>query len=104
MIFVAEKNGRIIGFIAGIIQKQTPEELLDSLPARAGRVIELYVSAECRGGGTGKTLTQNIENYFIRQKCDLINIEVFAPNHHAHAFYQRLGYANRNIDLIKELK
>jgi GNAT superfamily N-acetyltransferase len=103
-ILVAEVGKEIVGFIAGIIQTQSAEELLENTPAKAGRVIELFVRSDAQNKGVGKALMQQMEPYFTHQGCGLIYIQVFVPNHHAYAFYQRLGYANRNIDLIKELK
>lgn len=103
VIFVAEEDKQIIGFIAGIIQRQTEDILQLQIPSTPGRVIELYVKPKYRGKNIGKTLMQKMEQYYRGKECDIINIEVFQPNKNAHIFYKKLGYSDRIIDLIKIL-
>ena len=42
-----------------------------------------------------------MENYFKKNKCDIVRIEVFVSNKKAHGFYQKMNYNNRIIDMIK---
>ena len=57
-----------------------------------------------RGLRLGKKLMRQMENYFKKNKCDAIRVEVFAPNKNAHNFYERLDYLDRVIDMVKLLK
>jgi len=103
LIYVAEHEGRIVGFIGGIILRQSKADLLECIPSRDGRIIELFVDAQYRGQNIGTMLMEKMEDYFRKAECDLIKVEVFAPNVDAYRFYRKLGYSDRMFDLIKEL-
>jgi ribosomal protein S18 acetylase RimI-like enzyme len=103
VIYVAENNSQIVGFIAGMMTEQTEEELLECIPTKAGRVIELFVEESFRGTGIGTGLMEKVEEYFRKNGCDVSRVEVFEPNVKAHAFYRNLGYHDRSIDLMKKL-
>ncbi len=102
-LFLAEDNNKIIGMIAGIIQKQDKLDLLQCIPTKTGRVLELFVSAGNRSRGIGALLMEKAENYFKKNKCDVIKVDVFSPNTMAYKFYRRLGYSDRMVDMIKLL-
>lgn len=104
IIYVAEIDGRVVGFVAGTISSSKPDDLLGYLPAKRGRVQELFVDEKYRGRKVGKLLMDKIEDYFKQQDCDFIRAEVFEPNNHAYSFYTKLGYKDRDIDMIKMLK
>jgi len=100
-ILFAASNFQIVGFIAGIIEKQTKEDLLECIPTKTGRIMELYVKPTFRNQNIGKKLMTEMETYFKQKKCTIFKVEVFAPNSGAHQFYQKLDYQERIIDLIK---
>ena len=101
---VAETRGEIVGFVVGIVRATTPEDELEVVPTTRGRVEELYVRSSDRGAGIGRALMAEIETWFRSEGCDVVNVEVFAPNDGARRFYRRLGYVPRDIDHIKVLK
>ena len=103
VIFIAESKGIPFGFVAGILNKQSKEELLGCVPTKSGRVVELIVSEKQRGKNVGKMLMSKIEEYFKLQNCDIIQIEVFVPNKRAHDFYKKLGYGDRDFDMLKKV-
>lgn len=102
-IYVAEEEGEMVGFIAGVIETQTELDKLSHIPLKHGRVLDLFVESNYRGSGVGKQLMAKIEHYFRDQQCDAIMIEVFGPNKKAKQFYEQLGYADRDYDLQKSL-
>lgn len=104
IIFVAEYNKKFIGFIAGFIEKQSKEELLECIPTKIGKVEDLFVYSEYRSKNLGKILMKNIESYFKKKKCDVIRLHVFALNSRAHEFYKRLLYHDRQISMLKRIK
>ena len=104
VIFLVYDDKKIVGCIAGIIEKQSKENLLECVPTRAGRVVELFVSSKYRSLGIGKKLMSKLESYMRKKKCDLIRAEVFEPNNAAHNFYKKFDYQDRAIDMIKLLK
>lgn len=100
---VSENDGAIIGLCAGEIIESEPIDEYEVKPHKAGRITEIYVEGEYRGQGIGKQLLERVEEYFREQKCEVIRLEVFAPNASARAFYDKMGYGERDIDLAKFL-
>lgn len=99
--FIAEVAEKPIGFIYGLIAKQSEENLLEVAPTRLGVVKELFVQEEFRKQNIGQQLLSALEDYFRKSGCDSIWIEVFAPNLVAHNFYKTHGYADREIGMLK---
>jgi len=102
-IFLAYETGKVVGCVAGIVEKQSAQSSLMCVPTRGGRVLELMVLKEYRGSGVGKRLMQKMERYLREKKCDVIRIEVFVPNQNAHDFYRAMGYWDRMLDVMKVL-
>lgn len=101
VIYVAEIEDKVVGFIAGIIKTLGEEPDDDCKVHKMGRVSELFVTQSARGQGIGKELMQVLLDYFTNQSCYKVNIEVFAPNQDAYDFYKKLGFQARNYDLVK---
>lgn len=102
-IFIASLEDNLLGFIAGTVEKQNKDDLLEYVPTKEGRILELIVSEKQRGQNTGSLLMKKMEEYFKRQNCDVVRVEVFEPNDGAHNFYKKLGYGDRVVDLIKKI-
>lgn len=102
-IFVAEDGDKIIGFVAGIIDKQTELDKLGHKVMKYGDILDLFVEEEFRGTGIGRELMAQMENYFRSQNCEAIMIGVFGPNDKAHKFYEQLGYTDRDYRVQKIL-
>jgi len=104
IIFLAYDDKKNVGCIVGIIEKQSEKNLLECIPTRAGRIVELFVSDTHRNLGIGKQLMEKMENYMRKKKCDVMRVKVFEPNKAAHNFYKNLKYQDRVTDMIKILK
>ena len=103
IIYVAKIEGAPVGIIAGILDNWNKDDELEFTPSKPARVLELIVSEESRGKGIGASLMGIIEEHFKNKGCDIIRVEVFEPNKNTHAFYQKCGYEDRMIDLVKSL-
>ncbi len=103
IIFLAERENKIIGCVTGIIEKQTKYDLLQWKPTKTGKILELVVSKEYRSQEIGKLLMDKIEKHFKQAKCDLLETDVFEPNKGAYKFYQKLNYKSRMIYMIKPI-
>ncbi len=103
IIFLAEHQNKIIGCVAGIVERQKKYDLLQCKPTKAGRILELIVTKEYRSQKIGKLLMDKIEKHFKKAKCDLLKTDVFEPNKGAYKFYQKLNYKNRMIYMIKSI-
>ncbi|MCX6808927.1 MAG: GNAT family N-acetyltransferase [Candidatus Berkelbacteria bacterium] len=105
IFLLAIKDGEIVGFIQGIIDRHT-DDLLYSLchkPGAYGWIGELYTRPEFRGQGIAKKLIEKIENYFKQNNCVATRIYVMTDNKLALAAYEKLGYETRDMELSKEL-
>ena len=102
-IFLADSKGKLIGLVAGIVEKQKKGDLLERVQTKAGRVLELFVSQNHRSKGIGEELMKKAEIYFKENKCNVVRVDVFSPNTRAHEFYKELGYSDRMIDMVKLL-
>lgn len=71
-IFVAEEKDQIIGFIQGVIieHKKGADTFYDLThnPSKEGWVGLLFVKPECRGGGTGQQLLDEMKKIFYIKK------------------------------------
>lgn len=101
--FVADEDGSVLGFIAGSIPAEDPEDLLDHYPAREGKIHELVVSEGHREKGIGRLLMEKMEQQFRSQGCEYIRVGCFTPNTGAHRFYEKYGYADRYTEMLKKL-
>lgn len=100
MIFVAEA-GHIAGCIVGTISDEKDD--IECYPARQGKIQELIVIPAMRGKKVGLMLMQKMEKYFKDSDCEYIRVDCFAPNKKAGRFYEKLGYKDRQIEMLKKI-
>lgn len=80
--FVAEENGRILGFIS----------LLDCM------IGGLFVDTDCQGRRIGTSLVE----YARSHTGQLLEVEVYEQNDEARKFYKKCGFAERERYLQQE--
>lgn len=102
LFVVAEIENVIVGLGVATIGRLSEEDLLETLPQTPGRITELYVDSKYRGQGIGTKLMAELEIYLKQKGCDTVHVEVFAPNQLTHKLYEKLGYIDRNIDMVKD--
>lgn len=100
-IYVAAEGQTLVGYITGVIDTESPDMGKGYVPTKAGRITELVVAPSKRSSGIGQQLMAMLETFFRDAACDVIRVEVFAPNDGAKRFYERLGYGTRTHDLVK---
>lgn len=101
IILIAKEEDVVIGFVAGTIPNEDPDDALDHYPAKEGNIIELVVSQKHRGQGAGRMLMEKMEEYFMEKNCEYIRVGCFAQNTGTHAFYEKCGYSDRYIEMLK---
>ncbi len=84
--YIAEADGRVVGFSAGAIE-ETGEE-------KYGHICNIAVSPDMRSMGIGRLLLCNLERDFFVKGCTACSLEVRRSNTGAHAFYERIGYGD----------
>lgn len=87
--FVADDEGRLVGFISGGIEANQP----DRLPARHATVGYLYVEPEYRRLGLGRLLFQEFARWAqSHEGVSHFEMAVLAADHHAEPFWRSLGF------------
>ena len=81
-IFVAEAEGRIVGYITTVIDRE----------AGKGRIPNLAVAADFRNRGLGRQLIEHALEYFRREGLEYAMIETMAQNSTGHHLYTGCGF------------
>ena len=105
VIFLAEIGGRVVGCVAGVIERVANDQpTSDCKPCVHGRILELFVEEGHRRKDVGSLLMKRIEKYFQSTDCDSLRVEAFGPNTASQNFYRRCGYEVWTVDFIKKVK
>lgn len=100
-IFIAERDGTVIGFVCIWLEHDT-DTLISTLVDYA-YVSDLVVVAVDRRQGIGAALLRRAEEYARECGSTKLKIGVLARNAPAHALYRRAGFRDYELTLIKEL-
>lgn len=100
-MFVAESDGAIVGYIVSFIFETEPNG--PHHPTKSGHIEEVVVAESLRGKGIGATLIAAMETWLAEQGCVHARLECFVNNRRAHALYEKLGYKDRYVNMIKSL-
>jgi GNAT superfamily N-acetyltransferase len=100
-LFVAEADGRVVGFVSvlGACRPDAPDD--DAAPF--AYVDDLVVLPKHRGQGHGQALLGRAEAYAAAQGRSALRLRVKGGNHPARGFYARAGYAEYEVELEKQL-
>lgn len=102
-IYIAVESGKAIGLVAGIIKAYSKWDELDYKCPKTGTITELVITQTKRASGVGRKLIEKIEEYFKKENCEYVNLNVFAYNDNAIKFYEKNDYHERMHTLIKKL-
>lgn len=86
-VFVAEVDGRVVGWIA-----VSPSRDEDADPGKTGEVQAVYVLAEHWGTGVGRALWLRGLEHLASQGLETATLWVLAGNRRAVRFYQNAGW------------
>ncbi|ARM75766.1 ribosomal protein S18-alanine N-acetyltransferase [Acidianus manzaensis] len=78
---VAKEDGKILGYIIGIIQFKT-----------RGHIVSIAVKKEYRNQGIGNMLINKLEERFLSASCFYSYLEVMVTNYSAIFFYHSNNY------------
>jgi len=81
-IFVAETEGRVVGYITTRLDRE----------AGKGRIPNLAVAADIRGQGLGRRLIGHALDYFRREGMEYVMIETMAQNQIGEHLYPACGF------------
>ena len=103
-IFLAKTSNSVFGMISGYVEPKDEEDRITNRCPKRGVISDLVVSSSFRNKGIGADLMNVMENYFSNIGCEFITVNVFAPNDDAKRFYEKSGYAPRNIEMYKRIR
>jgi ribosomal protein S18 acetylase RimI-like enzyme len=86
--YVAEVDGRIVGYITGMIASMRLEMFAEEV---VGFIADVFVEADSRGSGVGQALVQAMEQFFASRNVFEYEWYVASANTAAQAFWRRLG-------------
>jgi ribosomal protein S18 acetylase RimI-like enzyme len=101
VIFVAEENRRMIGYVC-LWGSVAPEDL-DERPDPYSFMAELFVLPDYRNLGIGHRLVEEAERYAAGYGTYKMELKVLARNKAAVHFYEALGYAPHVVIMCKRL-
>jgi ribosomal protein S18 acetylase RimI-like enzyme len=100
-VFVAESDGRVVGFVC--VWGRVPPQEIDDEPTDAAYVSDLVVLPRWRGHGIGTALLARAEAFARESGVASIGMGVMAENRDARRLYDRLGWTPVHIELSKRL-
>ena len=99
VVFVAEKDGEILGFACGWITKR-PEHLYKE--RLMGDFCYLFVKEEYRGKGIGRKLAETMLDFFRKKGVRFVVLETHLKNERARELYRELGFEEISVNLVHD--
>ena len=87
-VFVAEVEGRVVGYVLGVVVDLLPEMFEQQA---GGFLADIYVEADWRRQGHGSDLVAALSDWFREQGLGYYEWHVPASNPAAVAFWQSMG-------------
>ena len=94
-MFVAEADGRVVGYVTTRVDRE----------AGKGRIPNLAVAADRRGGGLGRRLIETALDYFRREGLTYCVIETMTQNEVGNHLYPVCGFVEvaRQVHFARRL-
>ena len=95
IVFVAEINGDVVGYVYAEVEDVNYAELLQS----AVWVHDLFVEETARGNGAGKALLEAVADAGKQIGADKLVLSVAAKNDSARTFFQERGFRETMVEM-----
>lgn len=106
-LLVLELDGRLIGFIQGIIDpRNDQDDVMYQTTHNAqieGWIGLVYVDPEFRGRQLGMKLIEAIKKHFVANGCTTLRLLVAIDNVNTVGFYRKFGFIERDIEMALSL-
>ena len=100
-IFVAEEDGKVMGYAFCIFQQYIDNNILTDI--KTLYIDDLCVDESCRGKHIGKKLYEYVINFAKEQGCYNVTLNVWSANESALKFYEKQGLVPQKIGMEKIL-
>ena len=97
-LFVAELDGRTVGFISGELREGSPTFRHKTWAS----VDDVFVEPDCRNRGMGRALLKSVEAWAKERGADGISLQVAAANGRGRKFYRELGFREVSVYEVLE--
>ncbi len=98
--FVAEYDGKLIGYAAGSVEK----EISPIATILRGELENIYVEEKFRSKGVGKLLTNALVDWCQQQGAQAMTVSAYFYNEAAVEFYKACGFKPLELKLEKDLR
>jgi len=99
VLFVAERQRRVVGYVYGAIEPMSWKDLRDE----CGFVHDLVVSEAARGGGIGEALLDAAIEWLREQGMPRVVLGTAAQNNRAQRLFERRGFRPTMVEMTLEL-
>lgn len=97
--FVAEEDGKIVGFIEGKIEKKS--RFYKS--RKIGAIYDLFVDEKYRNRGIGTELIKAFVYWLKTKKVRIVELDVSPENKTAIMLYKSIGFKESSVQMIKKI-
>jgi ribosomal protein S18 acetylase RimI-like enzyme len=94
-VYVAENDGKLIGFIGGSIKENA-----DKTYSKMGYIEDWFVTEKWRGQGIGQSLYDKLAEDF--KDCDYLSLYAYLSNP-AIEMYKKMGFAPCSLMMVKKI-
>jgi ribosomal protein S18 acetylase RimI-like enzyme len=101
-IFVAEVDGRVVGFVS--VVAEVPQDELDEPPGPIAYVTDLVVGSDQRRRGVGEALLRHARAHAEQGSATELRIGVLSRNEDALRLYRRFGFRDYRVELTVPLR
>ena len=100
ILFVAEENGKIVGFLTAMVESDLPFYERDEHAI----VLEFWVESEFRRHGAAKALIDEAAKEYTAMGIRQLRVRTALANDPARKMLEQAGFRPATIDLVRELK
>ena len=97
-LFVAEHDGRTVGFVSGELRASSPT----FRPKTWAAVDDVFVEPDHRNLGVGRALLESVRRWAKERGVDGISLQVAAANERGRKFYKDLGFREVSVYEVLE--
>ena len=98
VVYVAERGGRVIGYVYAGIEPRSWKELRDS----AGFIHDVAVEPAERSSGVGSRLIETAVEWLVDHGAPRLMLWTAEQNHDARRLFERLGFRRTMVEMTRE--